>query len=29
MTGALHRIAIPLFAVVGGMPLFALLYGET
>ena len=27
MTGALHWVAIPLFAVVGGVPLFALLYG--
>jgi phosphatidate cytidylyltransferase len=27
MTGALHWVAIPLFAVVGGIPLFALLYG--
>ncbi len=27
MTGALHLIAIPLFAVVGGVPLFGLLYG--
>jgi len=26
MTGALHWVAIPLFAVVGGVPLFALLY---
>ena len=28
MTGALHWVAIPLFAVVGGIPLFALLYGD-
>jgi len=28
MTGALHWVAIPLFAVVGGVPLFALLYGD-
>ncbi|MGD0672211.1 MAG: phosphatidate cytidylyltransferase [Candidatus Binatus sp.] len=27
MTGALHMVAIPLFAVVGGVPLFGLLYG--
>jgi phosphatidate cytidylyltransferase len=27
MTGALHLVAIPLFAVVGGVPLFGLLYG--
>ncbi len=27
MTGALHWVAIPLFAVVGGVPLFGLLYG--
>ena len=27
MTGALHWVAVPLFAVVGGVPLFALLYG--
>jgi phosphatidate cytidylyltransferase len=27
MTGALHWVALPLFAVVGGIPLFALLYG--
>ena len=27
MTGALHLAAIPLFAVVGGVPLFGLLYG--
>jgi phosphatidate cytidylyltransferase len=27
MTGALHWVALPLFAVVGGVPLFALLYG--
>jgi phosphatidate cytidylyltransferase len=27
MTGALHPVAIPLFAVVGGVPLFGLLYG--
>ncbi len=27
MTGALHIVAIPLFAVVGGVPLFGLLYG--
>ncbi|HEV2171288.1 MAG TPA: phosphatidate cytidylyltransferase [Candidatus Binatus sp.] len=26
MTGALHWVALPLFAVVGGIPLFALLY---
>ncbi len=26
MTGALHWVAVPLFAVVGGVPLFALLY---
>jgi phosphatidate cytidylyltransferase len=26
MTGALHWVALPLFAVVGGVPLFALLY---
>jgi phosphatidate cytidylyltransferase len=28
MTGALHSVAVPLFAVVGGIPLFALLYGD-
>jgi len=28
MTGALHWVAIPLFAVVGGVPLFALPYGD-
>ena len=27
MTGALHWVALPLFAVVGGVPLFGLLYG--
>jgi phosphatidate cytidylyltransferase len=27
MTGALHWVALPLFATVGGVPLFALLYG--
>jgi len=27
MTGALHWVAVPLFAVVGGVPLFGLLYG--
>jgi phosphatidate cytidylyltransferase len=27
MTGALHWVAIPLFVTVGGVPLFALLYG--
>jgi phosphatidate cytidylyltransferase len=27
MTGAMHLVAIPLFAVVGGVPLFGLLYG--
>ena len=27
MTGALHLVAIPLFAVVGSVPLFGLLYG--
>jgi phosphatidate cytidylyltransferase len=27
MTGAPHRVALPLFAVVGGVPLFGLLYG--
>ncbi len=27
MTGALHMVAIPLFAIVGGVPLFGLLYG--
>jgi phosphatidate cytidylyltransferase len=27
MTGALHWVALPLFAIVGGIPLFALLYG--
>jgi CDP-diglyceride synthetase len=27
MTGALHWVAVPLFATVGGVPLFALLYG--
>ena len=27
MTGALHLVAVPLFAVVGGVPLFRLLYG--
>ena len=27
MTGAMHWVALPLFAVVGGIPLFALLYG--
>jgi phosphatidate cytidylyltransferase len=27
MTGSLHPVAIPLFAAVGGVPLFALLYG--
>lgn len=27
MTGAVHMVAIPLFAVVGGVPLFGLLYG--
>ena len=28
MTGALHWVAVPLFAVVGGVPLFSLLYGD-
>jgi phosphatidate cytidylyltransferase len=28
MTGALHWVALPLFAVVGGVPLFGLLYGD-
>ena len=27
MTGALHWVALPLFAVVGGVPLLGLLYG--